>query len=276
MNKKGEPTEREHFQVCVDAINRLKGKPLVIRTLDLGADKFQVGEGQSTERNPFLGCRSIRLSFVKLDTFKTQLRAILRASAFGKIKILFPMISVLSEIIKARLILGDVMEELDADQVPYDRDIEVGIMAEVPSAVLDLERIARKVDFISIGTNDLIQYTIAVDRVNEKVASLYEPANPAVLKLLKMSIEVGKKTGTPVAMCGEMSGDILFTLLLVGLGLEEFSVSPAVIPEIKKIIRFSTYKDAKEIAEKVEQMQSNEEVVAFLTEKTKRILPEAF
>ena len=276
LNKKGEPTEREHFQVCVDAINRLKGKPLVIRTLDLGADKFQVGEGQSTERNPFLGCRSIRLSFVKLDTFKTQLRAILRASAFGKIKILFPMISVLSEIIKAKLILADVMEELDADQVPYDRDIEVGIMAEVPSAVLDLERIARKVDFISIGTNDLIQYTIAVDRVNEKVASLYEPANPAVLKLLKMSIEVGKKTGTPVAMCGEMSGDILFTLLLVGLGLEEFSVSPAVIPEIKKIIRFSTYKDAKEIAEKVEQMQSNEEVVAFLTEKTKRILPEAF
>ena len=270
-----EPSENEHFETYLRAVNSLGGKPLVIRTMDMGADKLWGPQVEQVEKNPFLGCRSIRLSFVRLETFKIQLRAILRASDFGKVKILFPMISVSGELKHARLILDDVMEDLENDKVGFDRDIEVGIMAEVPSAVLNLERLVQKVDFISIGTNDLIQYTIAVDRANEKVASLYEPTNPAVLKLLKMCIDVGKKYNVPVAMCGEMSGDILYTLLLLGLGLQEFSVSPAVIPEIKKIVRSASYKDAKMIVEKVETLESSEAVVKFLADKTRKILPEA-
>ena len=276
LNSPSEPTEKEHFDTYLDAVNRLGGKPLVIRTMDLGVDKLFARDAQPIEKNPYLGCRSIRLSFVKLDMFKTQLRAILRASAYGKIKVLFPMISILSEIKKTKLILEDVMEELDSDSIPFDRNIEIGIMVEVPSAVLDLERLVKEVDFLSIGTNDLIQYTIAVDRANEKVASLYEPTNPAILKLIKMCIEAGKKTRTPVAMCGEMSGDILYTLLLLGIGLEEFSVSPAVIPEIKKIVRSASFEEAVKISRKVDSLESNEEIVAYLTAKTRKILPEAF
>jgi phosphotransferase system enzyme I (PtsI) len=276
IGKDHEPTEKEHFETYYKAVNMLDGKPLVIRTMDMGADKLWGPQALQVEKNPFLGCRSIRLSFVRLEMFKTQLRAILRASAFGKIRVLFPMISVLGEIKHARLIMEDVMEELKVDNVEFDPDIHVGIMAEVPSAVLDLDRILKEVDFISIGTNDLIQYTIAVDRANERVASLYEPCNPAVLKLLKTCIEAGRRHDVPVAMCGEMSGDILYTLLLLGLGLQEFSVSPAVIPEIKKIIRSSSFKEAKMIAEKVESLESSEEVVTFLSKKTQRILPEAF
>jgi len=276
FNKDHEPTENEHFETYLRAVNNLGGKPLVIRTMDMGADKLWGPQAEQVEKNPFLGCRSIRLSFVRLEMFKTQLRAILRASDFGKLKILFPMISAFSELRHARLILDDVMQEMENDKINFDRDIEVGIMVEVPSAVLNLERLMQEVDFISIGTNDLIQYTIAVDRANEKVASLYDPTNPAVLRLLKMCIDAGKKCGVPVAMCGEMSGDILYTLLLLGLGLQEFSVSPAVIPEIKKIIRSASYKEAIKIAETVETLESSEAVRKFLVDKTRKILPEAF
>ncbi|MBI4616594.1 MAG: phosphoenolpyruvate--protein phosphotransferase, partial [Planctomycetes bacterium] len=238
------PTEEDHLRVYSEASRRLEGRPLVIRTLDFGADKFFDENELSTEKNPFLGCRSIRLCFEKMDVFKTQLRAILRASHGANVKIMFPMISSRTELLKAKGILDEMKEELDAEGVPYDRNMEVGIMIEVPSAALTADLLAKEVDFFSIGTNDLIQYCLAVDRVNEKVANLYQPANPAIVRLIRRVLEAGEREGVKVSMCGEMSGDENFTLLLLGLGLREFSVNPAGLPRVKQIVRGASMVEA--------------------------------
>ena len=252
----------------------LGDKPIVMRTLDLGADKLFGGEEGTAERNPVLGCRAIRYCLQNADLFRTQLRAMLRATVFGNIRIMFPMICSPEELREARRAIRSAMAELDKEAVPYDPDVEVGIMVEIPSAALVADLLAEETDFFSIGTNDLIQYVLAVDRGNEKVASLYSPAHPAVLRLIQNVIEVGEATQTPVAMCGEMSGEVLYAILLVGMGLREFSVSPVVVPQIKGAIRSISLEEARKLANEVCSAASSEDAEALLKRRASQMLPE--
>ena len=267
------PTEEDHFRAYSRAVQELGGKRLVIRTLDLGADKFESG---APERNPFLGCRSIRFCLRHISLFKTQIRAILRASALGNVQMMFPLITTVEELRQAKEIVSEVMGELRREGLPFNEKIPTGIMIEVPSAAIMSDVLAAEVDFFSIGTNDLIQYTLAVDRGNETVAHLFSPAHPAILRLLRMVITAAAQTGIRVAMCGEMSGEVPFVALLLGLGLRELSVSPAVISDVKKVIRSITYEEAKAIAEKAASFTKADETLEFLKRYTSEILPEAF
>ena len=268
------PTEEEHFKAYAQAVQELGGKPLIIRTVDLGGDKF-FPANSNTELNPFLGCRSIRYCLEHPDIFKTQLRAILRASALGNAKIMFPLISSLQELRKAKDIVKEVMEELNQKGIDFDEKIEIGIMIEVPSAAMVADDLAKEVDFFSIGTNDLIQYTMAVDRGNEKVAHLYSPAHPAILKLLRMAITAAEENNIKIGICGEMGGEVEYTILLLGLGLREFSVAPAmIIPEVKKIIRSVTYERAKEAAETVCSYNDPAKTIEYLRNIVREIIPE--
>jgi phosphotransferase system enzyme I (PtsI) len=275
-----EPTEDEHYAAYVEAIRRLGGRPLVIRTLDLGADKYS--EDQPTiptgERNPFLGDRSIRMCLHDIPMFKRQLRAILRASATkgADVRIMFPMISTLMELRQAKMVLNDVTEELEDEGVPFRRDIPIGIMVEVPSAALMANNFAKEVNYFSIGTNDLIQYTLAVDRTNERVAGLYCPAHPAVLSLIRDVIRAAQRNNIAVSVCGEMAGEPLYTLLLLGLGLTNFSMNGPDIPEVKKIIRSVTTEQARQVARRVMSFDSERQVMHFLREEARKIIPEVF
>ncbi|HEX2385778.1 MAG TPA: phosphoenolpyruvate--protein phosphotransferase, partial [Candidatus Binatia bacterium] len=231
------PSEEEQFTLYRRVVEGFGGKPVTIRTLDIGADKYPAYVRRGTaEQNPFLGWRSIRVSLEMPEIFKTQLRAILRAGAYGLVRLLIPMVTSLEEILRVKEILAEVKDELERDGAPYDRQMELGIMVEVPSVVHLVSRLVREVDFLSIGTNDLIQYILAVDRGNPKVAGLYEPLHPAVLAALTEVIDGAKKQGKRVGMCGEMAGDPLCTVLLLGMGLEEFSMGSLFIPVVKKII----------------------------------------
>jgi len=267
------PDEKAHFDAYMEVVRHLKGETITIRTLDLGADKFPTG---LLEQNPFLGCRSIRLMLRDRQTFRTQLRAILRASAFGKIRMMFPMVCALEELLQAKEIVAEVMQELEKQGTPYDRDMKIGIMIEVPSAALIADRLAREADFFSIGTNDLIQYTLAVDRNNETVAHLFSPGNPAVLRLIKETIDAAHARQIPCSMCGEMAGDVLYTMLLIGLGMRELSMGPKVIPEVKRIIRAVSSTVAREVAEEALRLGSAPEISAFLEQKTRELLPDVF
>lgn len=271
-----EPSEQEHYEAYVDAAKRLKGKPLVIRTLDLGADKYTQEKAQNPERNPFLGDRSIRMCLHDIPMFKKQLRAILRASNQGDVRIMFPMISTLMELRQAKMVLNDVMEEMEDEGQTFRRDIPLGMMIEVPSAALMATNFAKEANFFSIGTNDLIQYTLAVDRTNERVAGLFCPAHPAVLSLIRDVIRAGSHSGISVSVCGEMAGEPLYTLLLLGLGLTTFSMNSPDIPEVKKIIRSTTLQHAKQVARKVMSFDSERQVMHYLREETRKIVPEAF
>ncbi|MBN1526984.1 MAG: phosphoenolpyruvate--protein phosphotransferase, partial [Candidatus Omnitrophica bacterium] len=226
------------------------------------------------EMNPFLGWRAIRFCLARPDIFKAQLRAILRASVYGKIKIMYPMISGLQELRQANVILQEVRDSLKKESLPFDEKIEIGAMIEVPSAALTSDILAKEADFFSIGTNDLIQYALAVDRVNEKIAYLYEPAHPGVLRLVKNIIENGHAAGIWVGMCGEMAGDINMTLILLGLGLDEFSTSPIMVSEIKRIIRSVTMEQAKVIAQEAITLSTGKEVEEFARKKLVEIVPE--
>lgn len=277
LGSKNTPTEEEHFNAYTQSIQELGNKPIIIRTVDLGGDKFFPTADNNKEDNPFLGCRSIRYCLENVTIFKSQLRAILRASAFGNVKILFPLISSLQELQKAKDVLKEVEEELNHKGIDFDQNIELGIMIEVPSAVMLADILAKEVDFFSLGTNDLIQYTLAIDRSNEKVAHLYSPAHPAILKLLKMAIKAAEDNNIRIGICGEMGGEIEYTILLLGLGLREFSVAPAmIIPEVKKIIRSVTFERAKEVAETVCSFDDPAETTKYLRDMAREIIPEIF
>jgi phosphotransferase system enzyme I (PtsI) len=274
LDRAEEPREDDHYQAYAEAIAACKGRPITIRTCDLGADKFTHLLGDYDERNPFLGCRSIRLSFQNIATFKTQLRAILRASALGPTRIMFPLVTNLRELRQAKMLLADVREDLEEEGIPFDPDIKVGVMIEVPSAAIMARHFAQECDFFSIGTNDLTQYTLAVDRSNERVAGLYTPGHPAVLRLIQTVVDAAKEARIEVAVCGEMAGEPMYTLVLLGLGVEVFSVSPATLLEIKKVIRSVTLAEAREVCAKVLTFDSDREVDAYLAEVTRRRVPE--
>ena len=273
LYEKGEPDEEVHFRTYRKAIEELQGKYLVLRTLDAGADKFHSEAVGYDERNPFLGCRSIRLCFQRPELFRGQLRAILRASLFGPVKIMFPMISSLDELRRAKAILAEVEAELEREGVEFQRDIPVGIMVEVPSTALLADHFAREVDFFSIGTNDLIQYCLAVDRVNERVAHLYQPAHPAILRLIAGVIEAGRKHSIDVSICGEMCSEPIYTILLLGLGLRSFSVSPISIPTVKRLIRKLSMRDALEVAKTCLKCETFDETQRYIESRVQNLLP---
>lgn len=274
MNRRDLPGEEEQFNAYKSVAMRIKPEDVVIRTLDLGGDKFLSQLDVPREMNPFLGWRAIRFCLARPDIFKTQLRAILRASAYGHLKLMYPMISGVSELRQANEVLEEVKGDLRKEGIPFNEGLPVGAMIEVPSAAITSDILAKEADFFSIGTNDLIQYSLAVDRVNEKIAYLYEPAHPAVLNLIKNVIDNGHKAGIPVALCGEMAGDVALTMILLGLGLDEFSTSPIAVPEIKKIVRSVNFEDAKKIAETALTFNTGQDVRAFARKKLKEIVPE--
>ncbi len=262
------PSEEEQYNLYKRVVEGMANKPVTIRTLDIGADKYpSYMRSVGVEPNPFLGWRSIRISLEVEEIFKTQLRAILRVGDLGRVRMLVPMVSSLEEIIKVKELLAETKDELEREGTPFDRQIELGVMVEVPSAVHLADRFLREVDFLSIGTNDLIQYILAVDRSNRKVANLYEPLHPAVLAALATTIEAGKREGKRVGMCGEMAGDPLCALLLLGMGLEEFSMGSLYIPVIKKTIRSITFQRAKATAQIVLQMDNVGDIKKYLFEQ---------
>ena len=271
------PTEEEHYQAYASTAERLAGRPLVIRTFDLGADKIAwEGDTPTREQNPFLGCRSIRLSQHRPETFRVQLRAILRAAGkHPNISVMVPMVTVEDELTWTRQQVARVSEELSAEGVRLPRKLAVGMMVEVPAAALQARCFAAQADFFSIGTNDLIQYTLAVDRTNQTVAGLYSPAHPAVLELIRTVIAAGEAAGIPVAMCGEMAGDPLFAILLAGMGLREFSVTPPQVPELKKIIRSVRVERARRLAEELATCTSAAQITARLRQELEVALPGA-
>ena len=276
LNSRTEPTEAEHYEAYAETMSFFKDRPVVIRTMDLGADKFTQSRRFSREPNPFLGLRSIRFCLQNLSLFKTQLHAILRASALGKLKIMFPLTTNIHEIKQARLILRDVMEDLDEEKIPYNRQIEVGIMIETPSAALTAYHLAKEVDFFSIGTNDLTQYTLAVDRGNELVATLYSSSEPAVLRLIRTVLQDAHKAQIETSICGEMASEPEYIMLLLGMGVRTVSIAPPMIPQIKQVIRSVTIEDCNSVARKVLGLNSERQISAYLRTFARRILPEAF
>lgn len=279
LNKLEDPTEEEHFEAYKEVLSALgPEKPVVIRTLDLGADKFSAATGQlmlEGEKNPFLGLRSVRLCLQNKSLFKIQLRALLRASVFGNIKVMFPMVSTIMELRQCRSLLREVEEDLEESGIPFKRNVPVGTMIEVPSAAILADVLAKQVDFFSIGTNDLVQYTLAADRNNENVASLYHPGDPAVLRLIMGVVTAARKENVAVNVCGEMSGEPVYAPLLIGMGIRQFSATPRKIPEIKRVIRSLTVPDAERVAQEAMRMEAAREVASYLREQLRRFLPEA-
>lgn len=276
LGSSNEPTEEEHYQAYAKVAKSFPGSPIIIRTLDLGADKMLAKHVASQEQNPFLGMRSIRLSLRNPSLFRTQLRAILRASMEGDIRIMFPMISTLDELRSARFILRSIGEDLAAEGIPYRRDVPVGMMIEVPAAVMMIDHFVKEVDFISLGTNDLTQYTLAVDRTNEAVADLYQACDPSVLRLIQRSIEAAGSVHLPASVCGEMSSHPAYAILLLGLGVRTLSAPPAAIPQVKKAIRTVTMQDCESIATRAMRLATAREVEAFLQSQLVGLLPEMF
>ncbi len=272
MNRQGLPTEEEQYQAYKKVVSAMAPKPVILRTFDLGGDKFLSHLDMPREMNPFLGWRAIRFCLARPDIFKTQLRAILRAGMHGKLRVMYPMISGVGELKQANKLLEEAKQELRSRKLVFDDKIEVGAMIEIPSAAMTCDILASEVNFFSIGTNDLFQYSLAVDRINEKIAYLYEPAHPAVLRLIRNIIDAGHTKQIWVGMCGEMAGDSVLTPVLLGLGLDEISTSPLLLPEIKKIIRFMSYKESQDIAKHALQLPTGEEVIRFLKTKHEEIV----
>lgn len=272
LNRSDLPSEEEQYQAYKLVTIQMAPKPVVIRTLDLGGDKFVSRLETPYEINPFMGWRAIRFCLARPDIFIVQLRAILRASVHGDLRIMFPMVSGVEEISEAKKIILQVMRDLDREGIPYNRQIKIGVMIETPSIAMICEHFKGKVDFFSIGTNDLIQYSLAVDRINEKIAYLYDPAHPGVLRLIKNILEKSSQNQIPLGMCGEMAGEVLFFPLLLGLGLREFSVSPLIIPELKWLASYISLPEAVRIASQVMSMESGKEIREYLNRKLREIL----
>ena len=276
INKERLPTEEEHFSHYRSVVGSKGLNWATIRTLDLGGDKFYSDPKLAKEMNPQMGLRAIRFCLKEVGLFKVQLRAIARASAFGKTRIMFPMISGVEEIREAKKIFFEVKDDLIVHGIPVGNDIEIGVMIEVPSAVIIADELAKEVDFFSIGTNDLIQYALAIDRINERVTYLYEPLHPAVLRLIKQVIDIGHKAGIRVAMCGEMAGEPAYIMILLGLEIDELSMNPLAIPRVKKVIRGSTLKESKALLEKVMTFSSASEIREFVNNYMGERFPEEF
>jgi len=264
MERASFPSEDEQFELYKQVALRSKGRPLIIRTMDLGGDKDLPYFDLPVEQNPFLGYRAIRICLDRPDVFLAQLKAILRASVFGDVRIMFPMISGAQELRAAKSALEDAKRLLAGSGIPFNAQIKTGIMIEVPSAAITADILAKEADFFSIGTNDLCQYTLAVDRMNSKISYLYDPFDPAVLRLIGFVLDQAAKHGIPAGMCGELAGDPLATKLLLGMGLRDFSMSAATIPAIKKIIISASLEEAKRVYETVKQMDNSETIKAYL------------
>lgn len=271
LTRKSLPSEQEQIEEYRHVVEAVQPYPVVIRTFDLGGDKIMPGLELPKENNPFLGWRAIRVSLDMEDLLRAQFSAILQVSVERDVRILLPLISDLNEVRQAKAILGQVMDDLSKQGIPFNSDIKLGIMIEVPSAVIMANELAKECDFFSIGTNDLVQYTLAVDRGNENVAQLYTAYHPAVLRMVRSTVQAAHAAGIPVALCGELAGDPLATLLLVGLDLDELSVSPVVLPEIKKIIRSTNYKMAQDVAEQVFQYNTAGDVENHITNTMKEL-----
>jgi phosphotransferase system enzyme I (PtsI) len=270
------PTEAEQLTAYEAVVRSMTGKPVTIRTLDLGADKLVTyQENHSSSRNPFLGLRSIRLSLRDPALFRTQLRAILRASSLGDVRVMFPLVATLGEFRRARAMLDEVASELSHEGVPVRANLPVGAMIEVPAAAVMADQLAKEVDFFSIGTNDLIQYALAVDRTDEAVADLYNAADPAVLRLIAMVVEAGNRHGVEVDVCGTMGGEPLYTMLLLGIGLRRLSMPPHQLPEVKRVIRAVDLADAQALAAEALRRDTADEVIALLRTALLRVVPDA-
>jgi len=273
LSRKDYPTEQEQYEQYLEVARAVKPHYVIIRTLDLGGDKFRK-EDQPSEVNPFLGFRAIRFCLANPEVFTAQLRAILRASAEGNVLIMYPMISGVAEVIEANSILENVKNDLRREGIPFDENIRVGAMIEIPSAALTAEMIAQEVDFFSIGSNDLIQYTMAVDRVNEKVANLYDPTHPAILRLIRSVVEAAHNNSIWVGVCGEMAGEPLYAPLLVGMGVDELSVSASALPRVKEVIRRMKITEAQELAAATLHVNRSGEVNLMLKALLQRIDPD--
>jgi phosphotransferase system enzyme I (PtsI) len=264
MNRDSFPGEEEQFAFYKHAALQAKGKPVVVRTLDIGGDKQLPYFELPAEQNPFLGYRAIRISLDREDIFRTQLRAVLRASVYGDLKLMLPMISNVQELRAAKAVIARVREELTNEGIPFNPGLETGIMIEIPSAAVTADILAKEADFFSIGTNDLCQYTLAVDRMNDKISHLYDHFDPAVLRLIQNTIVEAGEQDIHAGMCGEMAGDPLATVLLLGMGLRDFSMSAASIPAIKEVIIKSSIAHAREICREIMEMSDAETIKAYL------------
>ena len=269
MNSENFPTENEQFEAYKKVVLKLKNKEVIIRTLDIGGDKDLKYMKLSKEDNPFLGYRAIRICLDDINLFKVQLRAILKASAFGNVAIMIPMISSLEELRKTKEIINEVKEELRKKKIKFDENIKIGIMIEIPAAALIADELAKECDFFSIGTNDLIQYTVAVERENKKIANLYTHFHPAVIRLIKKAIEGAHKNHILCGMCGEAAGDVTFIPLLIGLGLDEFSMNANKVLNVRKLIRKLDFKECQKLADEVLKLATSEEVEKLLVKYTR-------
>ena len=276
LDREDLPTEEEHFSIYKKLIETIAPNPVTIRTLDLGGDKFLSRINCAHEMNPVMGLRAIRLCLKETDIFKTQLRAILRASALGKAKVLFPMISGLHEILQVKAIVKEVKEELRKNNTPFDPDMKMGIMIEIPSAATIADLLAKEVDFFSIGTNDLIQYTLAIDRGNEQVVYLYNPLHPAVIRLIRTVVEAAQSNGIEAVLCGEMGGEPLYLPLLLSLGINQLSMNPLCILKIKKIVRSITREECHEIMQRLECFKTGVEMETFMRGEMEKRFSEEF
>jgi phosphotransferase system enzyme I (PtsI) len=270
------PSEADHLRAYREALSLLDGRPLTIRTYDLGADKLNPDHAAEKEPNPFLGRRSLRLCLERMDIFVPQVRAILRASAFGDVRVLLPMVGSVGEFLRAREVFDAERTRLRREGAHPAADLPLGIMVEIPAAAISADVLARHAAFFSIGTNDLIQYTLAVDRVNPRVAPLFEPTHPAVLRLISRVLQAARAEGIEVSLCGEMSGDPLYSYLLLGLGIRILSMGPPSIPEVKQVIRSGTMEDASALAEEVRGMSDGREILSHVRRRMRELVPVLF